>query len=253
MITVILSGYKRPNTTAEQYDAIKNQTVKDIQVMFWANLIDDKINFPKEVVDNCQSIISNSNYGVWGRFALALNARTQYICVIDDDTIPGSRWLENCLETIKTHNGILATRGVIANKGKEREYPGPNSYTDVGWGNPNEEVTQVDMGCHSWFFDKEILRAFWAEAPSFAPMNFGEDMHLSYAAQKHFGLGTYIPPHPKDDLTLWGSQPDTGKKYGEDAAAISWNADANQGMRSYWNFMLDNGYKTIHHEEQKNT
>lgn len=243
MITVILSGYKRPHTCLEQYNAIKSQTVKDIEIMFWANLVDDKLKFPKEVVDNCQSIVSNANYGVWGRFALALNARTPYVCIIDDDTIPGKKWLENCLNTINNHQGVITTRGVIANKGKEKEYPGPGSYEAYGWGNPNENTVQVDMGCHSWFFHKDILRAFWAEAPSVLPMNYGEDMHLSYVAQKHFGLGTYVPPHPINDLSMWGSQPHTGKEYGEDSVAISWNHQANMGMRDYWNYILDNGYK----------
>ena len=95
MITVILSGYKRPYSCLEQYKAIKAQTYEDVNIMFWANLVDDKISFPKEVVDNCESIISSANYGVWGRFSLALNAKTPFICVIDDDTIPGKNWLLN--------------------------------------------------------------------------------------------------------------------------------------------------------------
>lgn len=245
MITVVLSGYKRPYSCLEQYKAIKAQTYEDVNIMFWANLIDDKISFPKEVVDNCESIISSANYGVWGRFSLALNAQTPFICVIDDDTIPGKNWLLNCMETHEKNPGILATRGVVANKGKELEYPGPGSYEAYGWGNPNEETVQVDMGCHCWFFHRDILRAFWAECPHEIPMNYGEDMHLSYVAQKHFGLGTYVPPHPKDDTSLWGSQPETGKKYGEDSAAISWNNEANMGMKRYWNFMLENGYQTL--------
>jgi hypothetical protein len=243
-VTVIMSGYKRSHVAQEQYEAIKAQTVKDIDIMFWINAIQN-VTFSENIIRNCQTTISNMNYGVWGRFALALNATTEYICIIDDDTVPGNRWIENCLNTVKTHNGIITTRGVIATKGNEREYPAPGSYEAFGWGNPNEEIVQVDMGCHCWFFHKNILRAFWAEAPHILPMNFGEDMHLSYAAQKHFNAATYVAPHPKDDLSLWGSQPHTGKKYGEDANAISWNTEANMGMRMYWNYMLDNGYKLI--------
>jgi hypothetical protein len=245
MITVILNGYKRPYACLEQYNAIKAQTFKDIQIMFWANVVDNNIHFPEEVTNNCQTTISNTNYGVWGRFALALNAKTPFVCIIDDDTIPGTNWLQNCIDTYQQHPGVIATRGIIANSGKEQEYPGPNSYTGYGWGNPNEETVQVDMGCHCWFFHKDLLRAFWAEAPQELPMNYGEDMHLSYVAQKHFNLGTYVPPHPVDNLSLWGSQPTTGKKYGEDSVAISWNHQANMGMRSYWNFMLQNGYQTL--------
>ena len=244
-ITVILSGYKRPYTLKSQYDAINNQTVKPESIMLWVNIVDDIHQYPEEVINNCESIVSNGNYGVWGRFAMALNAKTDYVCIIDDDTIPGEQWLENCLNTINIQDGILSTRGVIANKDYDRMYPAPQSYHAVGWCNPNEETTRVDMGCHSWFFAKPILRAFWAEMPLQIPMNYGEDMHLSYVAQKHFGLFTYVPPHPKDNLKLWGSMPDTASKYGQDKAAISWNPEANLGMNTYWNFIRNNGYKTV--------
>jgi hypothetical protein len=244
-ITVILSGYKRAYTIEEQYNAIKNQTVKDVDIFYWVNLTSDSVNIPQQIINDTHSIISNTNFGVWGRFALALNAITPYICIIDDDTIPGTKWLENCLNTFQTHQGVLTTRGVIANPEHERKYPLPESYTAHGWCKPNKEILRVDMGCHCWFFPKEILRGFWLEMPQHIPMNYGEDMHLSYVAQKHFNLNTYIPPHPEDDLELWGSQPETASKYGTDIAAISWNPEANSGMNQYWSFIRNNGYKII--------
>ncbi len=76
-VTVVLSGYKRSYATLEQYKAIKNQTVKDIKIMFWVNFPDNKTSFPEEVISNCQSIISTSNYGVWGRFIESLHAQTE--------------------------------------------------------------------------------------------------------------------------------------------------------------------------------
>jgi hypothetical protein len=244
-ITVVLSGFKRPYSAQQQYNAIINQTHKPSEIIFWQNDSDKKIEFPPSVTSRCKHIRSTENYGVWGRFAIALMAKHDYICVIDDDTIPGSRWLENCISTVKQYEGVITTRGVIANSDKINEYPGPNSYEAFGWCNPNEETIKVDMGCHCWFFNKDILRAFWAEAPKTLPMNYGEDMHLSYVAQKHFNLGTYVPPHPLNDTSLWGSQPETGKQYGEDSVAISWNNAANQGMNSYWNFILSQGFKTL--------
>jgi glycosyltransferase involved in cell wall biosynthesis len=244
-ITVILNGYKRTYTIEQQYEAIKNQTVKDIDIFYWINLVDQSKQIPQNIIDECHSIISNTNFGVWGRFSIALNAVTPYICIIDDDTIPGPKWLENCLNTIKTHNGVLTTRGVIMDKEHNNLYPMPQSYKAYGWCVPNEETMQVDIGCHSWFFDKKILRAFWGEMPVNIPMNYGEDMHLSYVAQKYFNLGTYIPPHPTDNLDLWGSMPKTAQEYGTDPNAISWNNQANQGMNNYWNYIRNNGYKIL--------
>ena len=249
MITVVLNGFKRPHTLKEQYDAIKSQTVRDVEIMFWGNVIEGVISFPGDVINTCVSAVSNSNHGTWGRFAYALLAKTRYVCVIDDDTIPGSKWLENCLATMETHIGILSTRGAIMNLGHDREYPFGKSYTPVGWCDPNEEPVRVDMGCHSWFFEKEWLRAYWAEMPSALPVNFGEDTHISYAIKKHFGINTYVPPHPKDDMEMWGSKPKTGHAYGNDGNGISETPGGLPGMNGYWNFVRDHGYKIIAEEE----
>jgi glycosyltransferase involved in cell wall biosynthesis len=249
-VTMIMSGFKRPHTLRQQFDAIKNQTYKDIEIILWVNLVDDLTKFDPEVINSCQSIISNTDYGSWGRFSAALNARTKYVCVIDDDTIPGKKWIENCFETIKTHNGILSTRGVLAHSGHDLTYPAPQSYTAIGWCNPNETTTRVDMGCHSWFFEKVWLRAFWAEMPDNMPMRYGEDTHLSYAVKRHFGLNTYVPPHPKDNMDLWGSMPETAIKYGEEPVAISMDYMANVGMNRYWNYVRQNGYKIVEEDQQ---
>ena len=246
-VTFVLSGYKRPHTLIEQFQAIKDQTIKDFEIILWVNLTSN-IEFDDNVIKSCKSIVSNQDFGSWGRFIAALNARTKYICVIDDDTIPGNRWLENCLSTIKTHRGILSTRGTIMNKGLDLRYPAPGSYEAIGWCSANEEVTRVDMCCHSWFFEKTWLRAFFAEMPENLPMRYGEDTHLSYAIKKHFGLNTYIPPHPKNDMNLWGSIPEKAFRYGQDAFAISMDNDANIGMNKYWNFVRQMGYKIIGEE-----
>jgi len=243
-VTVLLSGYKRPYSLIEQFNAVKNQTHKNIDIVLWINKVKD-IEFDKDILDICKTIVSTENYGVWGRFALALNFPTKYICVIDDDTIPGCEWIENCLDTISKNRGIITTRGVLMNHGKDHLYPLPESYTAHGWCNQNEKPVRVDMGCHCWFFEKDILRSFWASMPQNIPMNYGEDMHLSFVAQMNHDLGTYVAPHPKNNVNMWGSNPKTGEDYGSDENAISWNNQANSGMRAYWNFMRNNGYKIV--------
>jgi len=250
-VTFVLSGFRRPHTLREQYEAIKAQTIQDFEILLWVNLVDkNNIKFDQEILDNCKSIVSNTDFGSWGRFIASLNAKTKYVCVIDDDTIPGKKWLENCFNTLKTHNGILSTRGTLMNKGFDLRYPGPGSYEAIGWCSANEEVTRVDMGCHSWFFEKNWLRAFFAEMPDTLPMRYGEDTHLSYAVKKHFGINTYIPPHPKNDMDLWGSMPDTAIKYGEEPVAISMDYYANVGMNRYWNFVRQAGHPIVAEETE---
>jgi hypothetical protein len=48
-------------------------------------------------------------------------------------------------------------------------------------------------------------------------------MHFSYSIQKYLGLNTYVPPHPIEDTSLWGSNPKKAYEFGVDKNAISVN------------------------------
>ena len=163
----------------------------------------------------------NYNFGVWARFYFAMNARNQYVVVFDDDTIPGKRWLENCMKTMETNEGLLGTVGLIYPQPKpphESSYFEP--YVRVGWPNKgnNNEPVQVDFVGHSWFFKKEWLSYLVRELPNPEYNICGEDMHFSYMLQKYANIPTFVPPHPIDDKELWGSL--KGNKYGADENSI---------------------------------
>jgi len=218
-ISVIFNCYKRPHALKMQYNALVNQTLQPKNIFIWQNKgdYDNFKPFDNEIAINCATSISNANFGVWARFAYALNCRTKYICVFDDDTIPGPKWLENCYNTIQKNEGLLGTIGVIFN---DLNY---NNYIRHGWANPNEETQEVDIVGHSWFFKREWLGAFWRDCD--LPLHYlsGEDVHFSYCLQKYLGLKTYVPPHPKNDTAMWGSQYDSAMQLGVDKVAISCN------------------------------
>ena len=105
-VTVVLNGYKRNHTLSEQVNALQNQSVKVTDIMYWQNSAPN-VGYDLSSLEQSQAhiAVSNINYGVWARFAHALNARTDYVCVIDDDTIPGDMWIENCLDTLRHTSG----------------------------------------------------------------------------------------------------------------------------------------------------
>lgn len=218
-ISVILNCYKRPNTLRLQIEALKKQTITPSEILIWQNKgdLEDFKPLNGDIQKYCGTAISNINYGVWSRFAYALNSSGDYICIFDDDTIPGEGWLENCINTHNKSRGVLGTVGVIFH---DLDYRG---YIRHGWPNPNNEIEKVDIVGHSWFFDREMLGAFWREAQVPYHHLSGEDVHLSYAVQKYLGLNTYVPPHPIEDRSLWGSQPDEAVAFGVDEVAISKN------------------------------
>lgn len=215
-ISVILNCYKRPYTLESQIDAIKKQTVgiKSEDIHIWYNNPDDwsKQIMPKDKninVYNC-----NHNTKFWGRFTIPLMCKTEYIAIFDDDILPGTKWLENCLNNIQKRDGILGGSGVITNG---RTYI-PNN--KIGWnGTHLNTPADVDLVGHAWFFKQEYSKFMWLEEPP--SWDNGEDMFFSYIAQKN-GVPTYVPQHPENDKELWSNYRDKAMTNGRD-----WGMDSN--------------------------
>lgn len=238
-VTVILNGYKRPHVLAEQLAAIERQTVKPVQIMFWKN--ESGMAFDQQLIDRCQSFIGNTNVGVWGRFALALLAEGDYVCIFDDDTIPGARWLENCLNSMKQRRGLYGTIGVVFDT--HNGYDG--QIRRFGWDTPIDEIKQVDIVGHSWFFEKKMLEYFWREIPDRRYYLCGEDMHFSYMLQKYANLPTLVPPHPANDTSLYGSIPESAMRYGMETVAISHGSNCNVKFNEYLFKICREGFKLL--------
>jgi GT2 family glycosyltransferase len=253
MITVILNGYKRAENLNEQLEALKNQTLPPDEILFWYNNPGDNDLINYDIGTEIAGAYCNYNFGVWARFAFALNAKNDYVCVFDDDTIPGKKWLENCMNTMNEKEGLLGTVGLL--------YPAPlppqhssyyEHYLRFGWpelGN-NDRTVEVDLVGHSWFFKKEWLSHMFRELPDPKYNTCGEDMHFSYMLQKYAGIKTYVPPHPRSDMEMWGST--KGATYGGDANSL-WesNQRSNEGvpfkqlMNQYFNEQRQKGWKLV--------
>ena len=181
---------------------------------------------------------------MWARFAYALMAKDDLICMLDDDTIPGSGWIEHCVDTMNQKEGLIGGRGVRFVDNTYISYPSCN-YEGVGRG--NTEIKRVDIVGHSWFFKREWLSCYWAEMPKKLLSHGGEDMHLSYVLQDWLGLYSYIPPQPEDQPHLWASI--NPSKYGEDMQATSRTFDGLNHANIHWNYILRKGYKLAKDEE----
>ena len=218
-ITAIINLFKRPHVLLEQLNAIQNQSIPPETIIIWKNFAEGIIipDIPEELKKNVIIIESSKNFGVWARFTAGLLVNSTYICVFDDDTIPGKDWFKNCSETMKTHCGLLGTIGLRFKKGDNYWNYEPR----IGWDGPNDYVEQVDIVGHSWFFKQKWLHYLWECNPNYDEFLLsGEDIGFSYILQK-YGINTYVPPHPIDNKDLWGSNYNTAFLYGTDAAAIS--------------------------------
>ena len=213
-ITVILNCYRRPYNLKMQVESLRAQSTKPKQIWLWINYHEDNKDFDPNTLGVDKIFKNDYNWKFYGRFAAALLADTEYIAIYDDDTIPGKNWHKNCLDTMKTHEGILGSAGIIL---KGDRYV---NHDRCGWPTQNKEVTEVDLVGHSWFFKREWLRYLWQEKPT--TWDNGEDIQFGFMAKIHGGIPTYCPPHPPEDKTLHGSI--LGNELGIDDKATSTNS-----------------------------
>lgn len=210
-VSVLLTAYRRPEYLTEQIDAVRAQSVAPSEIVVWHNRHLDH-EFPEHLFQGLPVISCFPNQGVWPRFHFCLNLKSRFVLVLDDDTIPGHRYLESCLNEFEAQPGIYGTVGLIHKGGV-----GDWRFMRYGWCYPNNTTQQVDMVGHSWFFERDWIRYYCLES-SHGTMYSGEDYHLSFALYKHLGIKSYVPPHPEQDYSLWGSL--KGAEYGGDQRAL---------------------------------
>ena len=244
-VDVLLTAYKRPQVLAQQLEAIKNQTIKPKNILLYQDGIDSyyKIELNKMFLRQFSDYhIAKENTGVWQRFVYASKAaKSKYVCVFDDDTIPGPRWLENCYIHMQQSKGIYGTNGILLRNGVN--YPSRDMLV-AGWHSANEKIAEVDFVGHSWFVERDYLK-YMAKKPYIKDYKYvGEDMCLSYSCQEH-DIFTYVPPHPLDNIPLWGSLPQYGQKYGSNEVALSVNSVHLADMRKILAQMRNDGWKLL--------
>ena len=210
-ITVILNCYRRPENLKEQIDSLRSQTINPKEIWLWINHHEDNEGFDFNSLGIDKIIRNDYNWKFFGRFSICFLAQTEFIALFDDDTIPGPRWFENCINTMAETPGILGGAGVKLSGSK---YQGHSRF---GWSSQNQETVEVDLVGHAWFFKKEWLKYLWMEEP--LTYDNGEDIHFCYTAQKYGNIYTYCPPHPKDKIEMFSSL--RGYELGVDEKATS--------------------------------
>lgn len=242
-IFVVLTAFRRTQFLNIQIKAIRDQTVKPDKIYIWYNN-ENHQNIEIDEYDEVVLINCFENLGVWARFSLALNFECDYIAFFDDDTIPGKKWFENCIQEDSIESGLFGTRGLrFLNKKRYIDYE------EFGWNHPNESKVEVDIVGHAWFFRKDYINFFW-EVPRPLQMvkNAGEDIHISYALQKK-GIKTFVPKHPIDDLDYWGSEPKNAIKLGTDKNAISSNVESLFRFQKHFQAYVKSGFSIYNQRE----
>lgn len=202
-ITVILTVWKRHQNLQMQLEHLVNQTKKPYQIWIYQNESHFNIQLSTETKEEHKiSVIQSKdiNFKFHGRFALPLLCDTEYVAIFDDDTLPGPRWLENCLDTSRRNNCIVGANGRTLKAGFETV--DDQHVAGCGDGRPVEAEKEVDLVGHCWFFKTEWAKNIWLDRPY--TWDNGEDIHLAAANQIYGGIKCFVPRMPAQDRSLWG-------------------------------------------------
>jgi hypothetical protein len=224
-VTVLLNIWKR-NHLEEQLSSVLSQTIlpKEIWIVHYEDHVKLKsiVDHFKEIYPPIFLIASAKNLKYFGRFSIAINITTKFTWLLDDDVIPGEKWMENCVTKCESLNSLIACTGrIVPQNNFEPEKVGEVDRKNFFVGdmtylfkNYCQEDTLVDYGCNSYFLKSEWLRAFWSVWP--ATFLSGEDIHLSATCKSVLGINTHVIQQT-DNETCGNKK----KVYGSDEVA-SW-------------------------------
>ncbi len=251
-VSVVLTLYKRPENLALQLEAINNQTLKPAEIILFQDVPEsaEPAVIPDELYRQFDRVKTvKTNAGVWGRFDFARKSNSKYVCIFDDDTIPGACWLENCHYNMQQHEGVYGTIGILMKQ--PSDYPFKN-YIRIGWSAPNKKAMRVDFVGHCWFVKKEWLEYMFEDTEKFQAYKYvAEDMCLSAKLKMGYGIPTYVAPHPLKNMELWGSLNKYAVKLGTNSAAVSMNSDNLSLMNKAMGDLLSCGYRPIVFSDEK--
>jgi len=245
-IAVIMSACKRDHFE-EQFKALSDQSVRPSVFYMYQNLPQyDLRDFCKK--NKIIHIYSDKDFGCYGRFTVPLLVQAEYCLIIDDDTIPGPRWIENCLRCHKKYNAAVGSMGqrlppvsikqkaFIYQEGRYcvRKKEGEGLYEVEGL----RQDHRVDYILHNYFFRKEWIKYFWSLDPLyyhiFEDFHFGITMALA-------GIPVYVAKQE----TL------------EEAGSIKWayQYDEHRGMdrplddlqqiKKYYDYVWKKGWRPL--------
>ncbi|KAG8470618.1 hypothetical protein KFE25_009039 [Diacronema lutheri] len=217
-VTVVLNHFKR-KTLCAQIEALLAQTAVPSHI--WLVLFGSPIARTLERVarsynDSRTSISvveSALNLKYYGRMQVALRAPTEFVLIIDDDMIPGKKFIEQMMRTAHTREyerallgsigWILPRPGADGRFASYRELNGSGGvyFPDEAYGLLVETASETDYLCSLWFARTRWLAMIFREAPP--TFETSEDLQLSLLLRKYAHVRSVVMPVQPDDKETW--------------------------------------------------
>ncbi|CAM9596619.1 unnamed protein product, partial [Discosporangium mesarthrocarpum] len=259
-------------TLADQLDAILSMTVQPSGGV-WVCLFDSPLEESyRRVIDSyrprfspeaggggLQVVSSSFNFKYYGRLQLALQARSSYVWLIDDDIMPGRKFLEQLShvagiaragERGAAQVGPMALGaigwvmpGVSETSGKfysyrDRSSKGGLYLPDKRYSLPVPYLQEVDLLCSQWFVETDWVRLVFRER--WVTPETGEDYMLAYSILKYAGVRSYVMPMDLRDSETWGNT-DVAWEMQDQGAGATTTRSTVPVRDSLWHSLLKRG------------
>jgi len=206
--SAIITLWKRSEYLEEQLEAIYNQSVRPKEIIIIQNenhfLIDEKIYQKYDL-----KLIRSDINSLYHRWIISYLSSGEYVCVFDDDVIPGKDWIKLCYRVSQNHNALVGPSGRVAR---------PTS--DPAWesveGHAGEDRI-CDWVCNSYFFKADWLRHIVAASRYDDHQMTFDDIQLAAALKAVGGIISVVPGQPSDKSDYAGH---SKRQYGHDSHAL---------------------------------
>lgn len=243
--SVIITLYKRKNYLAEQYRAIIAQSPLEIIYIINENHIAPE--FVRKATSSSVKIVHSQINTLYSRFALAYIARGEYVCVLDDDIIPGSRWFANAIRASRAWNAMAVASGRLYNPAGRLgfftiavPYASQNPLEDVSCA---ETDILCDWGCNAYLFRRDWCGYLTGQMRYNDALKTYDDMQSAISLYMLGGIRCVAPMQPEWDASLRAS---IKQEYGNDDNALWRNSpDHFKDREAFISSQMKNGFAPV--------
>lgn len=207
--TAVICLWKRDKYIVEQVDAIEAQTIKPKSIIILKN--ENHIKIPDCVTANINVKVINSNINnLYFRWLIPYLIDTEFVCIFDDDVIPGSQWIERCLNASAKNDLLIGASG---RKYKEDKQPPWISINPTN----GKEFVYCDWVCNSYFFKSEWVKYIVKWQRFNNSIDTLDDIHLAQSLRFNGNIKSAVLVQPNNEQEKSGNNK---KEYGRDEHAL---------------------------------
>jgi len=196
---MLLAYHARPALVETQLRNLFAASVRPVGMVAWVNP-SDMAEFPDSVIhmlEQVAPIYAPADMGPWMRWAPVIACASKYVCILDDDCLPGPQWLARAIERLDK----AGERDVVVAAGATYRSDDPADLQLLGPESTPPVEVQPDIGRGGW-----VMRTGTARKIAASEDRYGEIMitglHVASVIQELGGAHILLPYTA--DRSSWG-------------------------------------------------